>query len=321
MSEALSTNFEQYDGPPDYKQKVIDFLEEVDVRLPEHTINIMVQGLLEAYTKYGLRDGNETANEYHNDEHHFEVFQRSVLWLKRFEEYFSIKFKTEDFEVAAIASAWHDNVIGEGNKDSITDETMSANAAIAAMNESSHPYRARIKRRVNQAIEATTVEYRDGGVFQMKVMIGKPDYAVVAVALADAGAILTEDEEKIIGDVSKLTVEHIPIGSTDITLTTDAVMKMLGSESAFYEQRLDDLQKYLLFLCNDPEKVRGIIDTHFSAHQTRILTLTTRIDNRLSEVRQSIVDSLTDSKESTDRVVSKIYKGIMRGLTWLPQSK
>jgi hypothetical protein len=321
MSEALSTNFEQYDGPPDYKQKIIDFLTETDVQLPEHTIDIMVQGLNEAYQKYGLWEGNETANEYHNDEHHYEVFTRFVIWMKRFEKYFSITFKTEDYEVGAIASTWHDNIVRQGDPNGITDEMLSANAAIEAMTNSPKKYGARIKRRVDRAIDATTVEYRDGGVFQMKVMIGKPDYAVVAVALGVSAAVLTESEEKIIGDVSKLATELIPVGSTDITLTTDAVMKIIGSEEKFINQRLEDLQKYLLFLNGNPEKVQNIVDIHFYKRRKQLLGFTALIDNRLSEVRQNVTDSLNDSKETTERIVSKIHNGIMRGLYWSKPSE
>ncbi len=322
MAETPDRSIDQPNNPPDYSYKIADFLERdyPDVTLPERTTTLMTAGLLKAYETYGQGQTDETQRAYHNDEHAFEVFQRSIAWLKRFEKHFDTSFTQEDYEVVGIAAAYHDIVIG-AKDETASDEALSAQAAVNAMRLSPTKFSAKMRRRVQQAVEATTVEYRDGGVFQTRVVTGKPDFAVVAVALADSSAVLTEGEQKIIEDVSKLALEQLPPGATDITATTNAVMKILTSEEKFVNQRLDDLQKYLEFLSDDPDKAKRIFEKYFAGRRQRLLRFTTRIDNRLGHIQQTVTDALVDSKETTERVATKIHRGIVRGLAWLPPSE
>lgn len=322
MAEVSHTSIDHDNSPPDYSQKIADFLGQnyPEVTLPERTVYLMVAALDKAYNTYGQGQVDETQRAYHNDEHAFEVFERSIAWLKRFEEHFDASFTPEDYEVVSIAAAYHDIVIG-AKDESMSDEALSAQTATDAMRSSPIMFSAKMRRRVKRAIKATTVEYRDGGVFQTQVVTGKPDFAVVAVALADSSAVLTEDEDKIIEDVSRLALEHLPHGVTDVTAATDAVMKILASEEKFVAQRLDDLQKYLEFLSRDPKKAKRIFDKYFASRRKRLLRFSTRVDGRLSDIRQTVTDTLSDSKESTERAATKIHRGILRGLEWLPPSE
>jgi hypothetical protein len=322
MIEQINSSIDYGSNPPDYSQKIADFLTEnyPDVVLPARTSNLMTNALEQAYYLYGLGQTDETRRAYHNDEHAFEVFQRSVAWLKRFEDHFDITFTTQDYEVVGIAAAHHDIVIGAKDPE-FSDEALSAMAAADAMYDSPAKFSARIRRRVKQAIEATTVEYRNGGVFQTQVMTGRPDFAVVAVALADSSAILTEPEEKVIDHISSLAIENLPPGLTDITTTTDVVMKLLRSEEDFIRHRLDDLQKYLEFLSDDPDKAKSIFEKYFAERRQRLGRFTTHIDSRLSDIQQAVTDVLADSKETTERTASKVYRGILRGLRWLPPTE
>lgn len=322
MAKLSHESIDHGNNPPDYTRKITEFLEQTHpaITLPERTVNLMVAAFEKAYYTYGRGQTDATRRAYHNDEHAFEVFQRAVSWLERFEEHFDVSFETKDYEVVGMAAAYHDIIIGT-NDESISDEALSAQAATKAMRSSPVQFGAKMRRRVERAIEATTVEYRDGGVFQTRVVTGEPDFAVVAVALADSSAILTESEEKIIEDISKLALERLPHSSTDITATTDAVMKILSSEERFVIQRLDDLQRYLEFLSKDPDKAKRVFEHYFAGRRQHLLRFAAHIDSRLSEVQQTVGDALVDSIESTERVTAKIHHGIMRGLGWLPQSK
>lgn len=322
MGEKIGSSPDHLNGPPDYSQKIADFLAQnyPDVALPERTVQLMAGGFGEAYAKYGRGQTAEKRHEYHNDEHAFEVFERGVAWLRRFEEHFDVTFTAEDYEVVGIAAAWHDNVIGAADEET-GDEALSAQAVVEIMRSAPTKFSAKMRRRVKQAIEATTVEYRNGEVLQTHVITGKPDFAVVAIALADSSAILTESEDKIIEDVSKLALERLPYGATDVTATTDAVMKILTSEEKFVSQRLDDLQKYLEFLSDDPESAKRIFERYFASRREHLLRFAARIDGQLSDIQQTVTDALIDSKETTERAASKIHRGILRGLAWLPPTE
>jgi len=321
MIEKPHRSVDRPNDPPDYPQKIADFLarEHPDVTLPERTIRLMAVAFDEMHLMYGKGQTDETRREYHNDDHAFEVFERSAAWLKRFEEQFGLTFTTEDYEVVGLAAAYHDIVIG-ARDETTSDEALSAQVAVEAMRASPEKFGSKMRRRVKCAVEATTVEYRDGNVFQTHVLRGKPDFAIVAVALADSGAVITESESTIIEHVSKLAMEHVAPGETDVTLVTEAVMKILAGEEKFADQRLDDLKKYIEFLSGDPDKTKQILQKYFAGRRERILGFTARIDSRLGDIQQTVTDTLSDSKETTERAATKIYRGIMRGLAWLPPS-
>ncbi len=319
MSEIPNYTVDYDDSHLNYEQKIVDFFEQnhPDVSLPQRTIDIIVPALNYLYYTYGEGQTDHTRRVYHNDEHAFEVLDRGTAWLKRFQEQFGVTFKNEDYEIIAIAAAYHDIVIG-AKDESTSDESLSAQVAVDVMRESPIQFGAKMRRRVRRAIESTTVEYRDGNVFQTEVLKGKPDFTAVAIALADSSAVLTEDEDKIIEHVSKLAMEHIPANSDDTLVITDSVMKILENEEKFVDQRLQDFQKYIEFLTNDPDKAKNIIDQYFDNRREHILNFTRRIDGNLEEIRQTVNDSLNDSKEATERIATKIYQGILRGLKWLP---
>jgi hypothetical protein len=316
MSEIL---YDHSDNPPDYFQKIADFLtlNYPDVILPERTARLMVKAFDEAYRKYGSGQTDITRRAYHNDEHAYEVFERAVAWLKRFEEHFGATFTTEDYEVVGLAASHHDIVVGANDESGLSDESLSAKVAIDAMRQAPEKFSAKMRRRVTRAIESTTVEYRNDGVFQTSVMQGKPDFAVVAVALADSSAVITENEDKIIEDVSKLALERLPAGATDVTVVTESVMKILGGEEKFVNHRLDDLTKYLEFL-SDSAKADEIVKKYFAKRRKHVLRFTARIDSRLGEIQNAVTETLNDSIETTEGMATKIYRGIQRGLAWLP---
>ena len=305
---------------PDYQSMIAEFVGSTipEINFPAETTRVMAEGLLDSYRRSGNGQRNKRRKSYHNDEHQYEVFVRSFEWLGRFEEYFDVKFTQEDYEIAGIAACYHDNVVRlNGHSHKTSDEELSARAAMTAIERSNTDYSDDFKARVHKAILATTVDHSANIIEQSQALSGEPDPVAIAIALADAGAVLTEDASKIIEDVSKLSIEGFHGQTPDDTALTNLVMKILAGEETFIMQRFEDLEKYMSFMISDPDKSREIVDKYFTERRENILRFTTELEAKYDAIHDSIREALENTSTKAEQTSTKIRAAIMHGLDWL----
>ncbi|MDB5176490.1 MAG: hypothetical protein JWN75_158 [Candidatus Saccharibacteria bacterium] len=239
MTEAHTNPFEHGNNPPDFEQRLADlFAENNRPHLPQDTFALALEG-------YTQDSQNHQKRPYHDGEHPFDVTGRTIWWMEYIADKANIELTLEDYEVATIAPSWHDNKLKEEN--GVSPEKQSAKVIADKLRDPKYGdrYKKSFIKRVSNAIESTEVKYTEDKVLLTHVLEADPDIVAVSLVLADIGAVLTEDEDKIVIDASKVAAEKV-LTLKDKEVAIDEVMAIFDKQPTFTKQRFDEFPSMII---------------------------------------------------------------------------
>lgn len=224
--------------PPDYRQELADLLEN---EFPNARLSVVTQVfILDGFEEMFRRNGDRP---YHDGMHPFDVLRKGFRWLEELSREKGMELTPEDYEVLAIASAYHD--IELESVDGLTPERRSANRTRLLMQSLDYPDAQ--TNRVYNGILATETAYEGKEVLQRMATEVEPDVATAALLLADIGDVLYRDGKVILLAASNLAAEELyKMESGDLKAKLAKVMGIFDKQETFSDQRFLDLPRILV---------------------------------------------------------------------------
>jgi hypothetical protein len=300
MTHAYEFAYDSGPNQPDYRQDLADLLanEFPQVELSHRTQEFILAGLGEMGQKYDQRP-------YHDSRHPFEVLRRGFQWLEEFARYKNVALTQDDYEVLAIASAYHDNILVSDNPEK-SPERLSADRTQGLMYFLK--YNTDQTDRVFNAILATEVEYNGQQVLQTMAVKTEPDIVTAALLMADIGNVIYKDDTVMLQDMTNVAAEELYkidegiVSLKDNETPIERVIGIFDKQGIFRDQRFSDLPKILerhlgeaaakLFMSNYFDQL--------TVQRAAIDDLVERIETRRAHLVDEFLPIVT-SKETTSK--------------------
>lgn len=233
--------------PPNYRERILEILQEFEVKVPERAIRVACELLEKMYKEHG-DPNSESYKPYHNDLHALNVIRRSLRLWKLWKEIVPDDIDEEGFELLLIAGAGHDLVVHSG-KDVGYDERESGYIIAAYMNEAGYS-KEQIERVFEAVVATTVVRDENGHIIQTFILEGKKDPLKLALATADTNGTTMDGTDAMAEDVVNLYAESegkLP----------DSRVKIARGVTAFFQAQLQFVNDRIEMLKEDLEYYFG----------------------------------------------------------------
>lgn len=314
MAHAHEADFDSAAHNIDYREQLAVLLGEFpQAALTSTTQDFVFAGLTEMDARYGRRP-------YHDGQHPLGVLRRGFEWLEEFARYTDTAPSPEDYEVLAVASAYHDIILVNTSDDpeerKKSPERLSAEHTQALLFYLD--YAPEQADRIFNAILATEVEYTGQDVLQTMATKTKPDIATAALLMADIGNVLYRDDMVMVQDMTDVAAEELyKIDEGITTLKEDQtplgkVMAIVDKQRVFRDQRFSDLPKILNHHLGNSAMVSFMKDHLEPLTIQRAITddLIDRINTSRAHIEEEFLPTVTNKEATAKQKADAFFKAV-----------